>query len=384
MNSNFLNFILFLLPITFIGNNRIFIILRSVLLVLLFYNYLKSFRSINPTLLFNKRTILFLLFPISDIIFMYVKEAINTYYICYVGMEFLIILLTLSLVYTNNEKKDPLKSLVFGCGLAGILGYLYMFITGIYVTGGSYVENDWNISNLTVPLFIGVYVVYDIIMNIPYWDTNKKKVLMHLFISLALFSIILVLDKRGPLFFSIISILIVSLSINYKIKKILMIIIFLFPIYELSITEFISNNADIFQQFSRFDDFEDVEDNPRIYRLFAAGEFVSDFEMQDFWGYHKELVVSKDDNDEAHNHFHNFLLQLYYEKGLFGSLIVLFCIIRINIKNKENKDVEAIIFFLLLIGTNESVLRVGSISSMMFLFVLTYNCLRTRANNSLR
>lgn len=283
---------------------------------------------------------------------------------------------TLSNAFQKNEKKILIDKLCKGMLFAGLLGIGYMFFNNLFIKGGTYTENALNISNITVPIYLSIYIIYCILKNI---FRNKWKI-TDMILIVCLFFIILFLEKRGVILFLILvaALFFIKplLRLYYRFSKIILIVIFLFPLYELTLIQYIIDTGYVEEYFERSEDFSDIEENPRINRLIAASEFITDFQMIDLFGYHDEIQLSKLDDDLAHEHFHNTFLQLYYERGLLA--IILFIFLICYMKNKSSLDIynsmaQAIILYLMFVGTNEDMLMTGSLYEIIIYFLMLYN-----------
>ena len=362
-----INLLFFLLPLVYLGGGIVFQIARLLiaggLALVLIVNRVKV----------RKHDILYLIFFII--------------YACFIirfhrnGIITSIIIMYISYLWFYCKKipfevkRIGVDKIFHGFLLAGLIGFAYMGLMNQFVTGGKYTENELNISNLTVPLFLSLYVIYGVIRT---WQI-KKHFVFHILFYLLLFLIIVFLEKRGPVVFCVFAIIFALKTWTPKLKKILLIILFLYPFYGLPLIEFIVNNYDqtFGLVFERSDDFEDVDNNPRIVRLYAAEQFISDFQLTDLMGYHEQLILTKRDDDTAHNHFHNAFLQLYYERGLLSVIIIIILLYRYNLPQKKNsltlKTNYAVIFFLLLVGTNESILMSGTHGELFFILMLLFS-----------
>ena len=256
---------------------------------------------------------------------------------------------------------------------AGIFGFGYMITTNNFIKGGTFTENEFNISNLTVPLYLSIYIIYCVINN----KIENKWSKIDIITIICGFLIILFLEKRGVTLFLILvsaTFLIKPICKYYvKYSKLILLVLFLFPLYELPLTEYIIDSGYIEEYFERSEDYSDLENNPRITRLLAASEFVSDFQASDLFGYHNEIQLSKVDDDWAHEHFHNTFLQFYYERGLLA--IILFIIFIFLMKtiipfDKNYYISHAVLLYLIFVGTNEDMLMTGSFYEVIIYYLL--------------
>lgn len=356
---------MFILPLAYMGGGAFLLVIKLSLLLLLGCFAIAYYRHNK-----DKRNILFFfLFALMGI-YIYRTRQYGVFISLLLFVELYILFLHSSLSF--DVKKNLIKKIYFGCLFAGLVGFAYMYFTNNYIKGGTYTKNDLNLSNLTVPLYLCLFILYSIFKVGGGW----KRFSVFLFCIL-LFGIVIFLEKRGPVLFLVLSIVIAFIVKNSKVKSVILVVIFAFPLYELPITEFLVKNKAYYDNFvERTTDFDDVERNPRIKRLMIASVFVSDFEPIDLIGYHKELSVSDYTYDKAHNHFHNTMLQLYYERGLISVIIVLFLLIFIgfpkNISDKSLMLNYSTILFLFLVGTNEDILKSGSLPEVLTILYLLY------------
>ncbi len=274
----------------------------------------------------------------------------------------------------SEVKERSFSFLLYGCLLSGIAGLLYMFMNDIWIVGGDYVENSLGISNLSTPLSFSFFVVGDAIKQLKKGKILNIKYLLYIIV----FLVVLFLGKRGPILFSVISIFVALFLYKIRFKRILLVIFFLYPLYELPLIAYIIDNYQdsLGEVFERMDDFNDIDDNPRIIRLQAASVFLTDFSPRDMIGFHKEIIMTKAVNDIEHNHFHNMFLQLYYERGLLSVL----CVLVFLVLYKEKITIEihhqcafGLLSFLLMVGTNESLLHSGTLGEMLFFNTYLYH-----------
>lgn len=362
-----INILFFLLPLVYLGSGIRFYILRLLIAIIL------ATVLIVSKIRIRKHDFAYLIFIAMYVYFIIRKDRY--------GAIASIIILYMSYLWFYCEKipfeikRITVDRIFQGFLFAGLIGFVYMYLTNQFITGGKYTENDLNISNLTVPLFLSLYVIYGVIRT---WYT-KKKLKRHVLCYLLLFLIIVFLEKRGPVIFCIISIVFVIRTWSSKLKKYLLIILFLYPFYGQPLTDFIINyytqTFGLF--FKRVDDFESMESNPRIKRLYAAEQFIYDFNYADLFGYHRELILTKEETDIAHNHFHNTFLQLYYERGLISVIILLLLLYKFEPPENKNaltlKINYSVILFLLLIGTNESILKSNSNEELFLILMLLFS-----------
>lgn len=366
-NNLFLYLFFFIIPISFLGGVSIFYLLRLFIVVygaflLLFYGCLRpivkdAFLAIMLLLLTLYCILQHKLSPFISVIIIW------ELYVLYSARKI------------NTEVKERSFSfLLYGSLFSGIAGTLYMFVSGKWIVGGDFVENSLGISNLSTPLSFSFFVVGDAIKKL-----KKKKVLdVNYVLYFVVFLIILYLGKRGPILFSAISIFVALLIYNINLKRCLLVFLFLYPIYELPLIAYIIDNYQdsLGEIFERTDDFNDIDNNPRILRLQAASVFLTDFRPRDIIGYHEEIIMTKSATDVDHNHFHNMLLQLYYERGLLSVLCILVFLLLYREKNAistHHQCAIGLLSFLLMIGTNESLLHAGSLGEMLFFNTYLYH-----------
>lgn len=369
-NQRLMGLLISLVPLCYIGAGYAFAVIKMAICALLAISLLierKLYNRLRPSLW------LFVITIFTIILFMFRNNKPSILPTLIFIIEFLAIFLNKK--YVMEQKVYYSDRFVIGCGVAGVIGFLYMWRTGTFVTGGAYTENALNISNITVPLYLALFIIYLVFRQI----SRKKISLLNIITILALFEAMVFLGKRGPILFVFLAVLCAFYIKRNNIRTIILIVVFAFPIYEIPITTLISQHVDFFSQFSeRMNDFEDIEDNPRVIRVLAGIQFLEDFEPADLFGYHEEIQLTKNADDEVHNHFHNFLLQLYYETGLISMLSIFVITILLYGCNKargvniNTKVSFAYILFLYMIGTNESLLKIGSSMEIATFFFITY------------
>ncbi len=370
--KNMWKFVFYLIPLSFLGSGFIFFSFRFVISLFLFIMILQSHVKFK-NLFIGKNILLYLL--------IYVYLAISIYYS--IRAKRLSVLPSVFLLYEffvlfvnskGDEANEYISFFLRGCLYSSFIGVLYMIITGNIVRGGDFTENGWGISNLTIPLYLSSYFVYQFIT---YLYNGNRRIIGVLF-CISIIPLLILLGKRGPIIFMVLSIILSVLVFSPKIKKFVLVFIFLFPLYELPVTIYITDNLidPIEKIFGRSEDFDYIEKNPRIYRLNKAVAFITDFEWSDAVGYHEELYVAEHLGDEDHNHFHNMFLQLYYERGFVGVLIILFLILVIKrsyLCDKRKQWNFGVLSLLTLVGTNESVLMASTSSEIVLMFILFGN-----------
>ena len=359
-----LSIVFFLLPLSFLGSGPVFSILRVLLFMpiafVVFFNY-------KPSKSFY--TILFLLF--YSLLFMFIMRKGQ-----YGALLSFFLLVSICLLFFNYSttiglKKQLIKNLYIGCLIAGLVGFAYMVVTGIYIKGGAYTPNLLNISNLTVPFYLCIYIIF----AFHNFVSNIKRKWHILFVILGLFSIVLFLDKRGPILFCIVSIVLSFFIISSWLKKTILLVTFAFVLYEIPIMSYVAQNNSYVSFLERTNDFGDVDNNPRIVRLYAANSFITDFKASDLIGYHTDLFQRYFNYDKAHSHFHNTLLQLYYERGLLSVILVFILLLCLSFPKQNTVALRvnyATLLYMFLVGTHEDLLMTGTpqeFLSMTFLML---------------
>lgn len=361
--SNFISAMIFLIPLCYLGSGTLFTLLKMMLFIPCFYNVYNK----NPKV--NKKSFLFLIFISLMILFVYNSRKL--YAIPSALYLALFYIMSYKRNYSNNEWVIFIERLSKGCLFAGLLGFFYMIINNNFIRGGELTENSLGISNLTVPLFLSVgviWLIYDI-------RIRRSNIVKKIIVILVLLGIVFFLGKRGPLLFCILSVLISTIISSTILKKITLLLLFAFPLYEIPLLLEVQNNFEIIKAiFNRADDLENVENNPRIYRVLVAEQFISDFQYKDLITYHEKLQISEFEDDEAHNHFHNTLLQLYYERGLISVVILFIILLKIRWRSLNENEVSSYSFifllFFLFVGTSEDMLMTGSPQELLFMFYL--------------
>lgn len=355
-----LQFLFFFLPIAYIGNGTFFTALKLFLSLVLFY-------IVNQIPIRRKTAEWAFIIFIGLLGLFIVKNSKAT-----AIPSFIIFCSTYLIVFkTSITFHNVVDYLANGCLCAGLLGFLYMVVTGTYVKGGNYTENAIGISNLTTPLYLALYIIYIFIKLVK----QRRRMFFRIALIVVLFAIIFLLEKRGPLIFCVLSIIISLILNNVWLKKSVLIVLFIFPVYEVPLTIYLINNQKYIELFfNRLDDFEELEENPRIRRLYVAEKFISDRDISDLFGYHEELIIAKDKYDTVHNHFHNALLQLYYERGFLSVLLLLIILLTLKEKSKNSNSIimYALLVFLLAIGTNESLFKSASTTEFLATVLLLF------------
>lgn len=353
-----------LVPLCFLGRGLTFSVLRMFICLPLTFLFLTGRRPSRSTR-----------HPVSFFLLLALLMGIN---ILVKGVASLLFFMEFMYIFFNGgrnaEQKDFYSDrFVLGCGIAGVLGFLNMGWSNVFVVGGDYTENTLNISNITVPIFMALYIIHLVFRQV----SRKKVSIIGVAVISALVLAMIYLGKRGPILFLVVSVACACFIKSGRARTLLLVVTFLYPFYEIPLVTFLSEKNEVLSKFTeRVDDFRNVEDNPRVVRLLAATQFLEDFEYTDLFGYHKELQLSSWKGDKAHNHFHNFLLQLYYETGLLSVVSVLSITFLLYgwTKRKDTSPAGtsafACILFLYLIGTNESLMK-GSME-IVTLFFLTY------------
>ena len=353
-SKKFLLFLIFLLPIMYLGGGFFFSLIRLAVSLLLLLVVLQNCNFKNKV---NWPFLVFLCL-LCGFVFrgkLYVLPSLIIF-----GSVYLLVYKTCVL------PSDVLKSFVYGSLCTGLLGFLFMLSTNTYIKGGEFTEGVYGISNLVVPLCLCLFIVYDTLRVIE----KREKIVFHVIINVLLYSIVFFLEKRGPMVFCLLSIALALIIKKSYLRKGLLLVIFAYPFYEIPITQFlINNNKYIEKVFERSNDYDDLENNPRIKRLLVSQAFVSDMQISDLWGYHKKLVIADNKYDRAHDHFHNAFLQLYYERGALSVSLVFLIILQLgSLKESESwqsRMLFSILCYLFLIGTNESLLQSGTAQELL-------------------
>ena len=376
-NLNYILLYIFfiLIPFVYLGSEKFFLVARTLLIIF----------GVIPIIQYGA-----LRFYIKDLFLILMLSILVIYCLLHKKLypfpTIFLVIESYMLFSKSNipiiEKHKGLIALKYGCLFSAILGILYMLSSGKLIKGGDFVANSWGISNITVPLFLSFFLVCDAILALDSkkdsWD-KLEKMLFRAGVWIIAFLLIVLLGKRGPILFSVVSIILALFIYNRYLKRLILSLLFLYPIWELPLITYITENLvdSTLIIFDRMDDFENVDNNPRILRLQAAAEFITDFSPRDFIGYHEELILTKNPLDVEHNHFHNFFLQLYYERGLLGVLGVLlvFLFYKENKLSKSSPQQCAfgLLAFLLLIGMNESLLLCGTAGEMLFFVTYLYH-----------
>jgi O-antigen ligase len=186
-----------------------------------------------------------------------------------------------------------------------------------------------------------------------------------------------ILGKRLPIFSLIASILLIMvIKGNKPILTIILFVLLLYPFYSFLLFESATAyfQSDLFTMFfQRNEDLIDIENNPRLARIIAATEFFNKFELINIFYYPKEIILS---SSEAHNHFHNLILQLYYEKGLISIIAIIVMSIKLLwIAPRKAMIINGImlplLFYFFMIGTSESLfLHRSSTESFIMIFIV--------------
>lgn len=374
-NYTLLYIFFFLIPFVYLGSEKFFLVARAMLIVfgVLSIVHYGAFKIIikDPFLVIMLSVLTF---------FSLLHKKLYPFPTILIAIESYMFFSKSKIPFTCKHK--GLIALKNGCLFSAIIGVLYMLSSGTIIRGGDFVTNSWGISNITVPLFLSFYIVCDVILTLE----PKKNILVRLkryliraCIWIVAFLLIVLLGKRGPILFSTVSVIVALFVYNTYFKRLILSLLFLYPIWELPLITYITENlVDRAETiFDRMDDFENVDDNPRIIRLQAASVFITDFSPRDLIGYHEELILTKNPADVEHNHFHNFLLQLYYERGLI-CVISVFLVFLFYREDKSCKSLPqqcafGLLAFLLFIGMNESLMLCGTAGEILFFVTYLYH-----------
>lgn len=323
----------------------------------------------------NKLKPFFLLFLLGCTIFA-IRNA-NLHYISialnYINFYYIFISKNISL----SQKKSLFNCFIWGIVVSVIAGCTYMFATGTISYGGDYTENEYGISNLAIPVLSSIVFAY-----IYFFKVENRIVIYSFKYMILLFFILLLLvflGKRLPLITIFLSIFYVKLNIKNKIVNFtILFLILIYPFYSIFFFDFLSpiSESELFLRiFKRNDDLVNLTQNPRLIRINAAIVMLQNVSLINLFYYPIEIVVSTSD---AHNHFHNLLIQVYYERGFISVLsLFLLSLISINKSNnsitqytKEIKVSLAIIINCFLIGTGESLLYISTLQLYLIFFII--------------
>ena len=364
---NLIKWILFFTPLLYLGQTYNIVLVRLLVYTIMLVYTVNKTRNITVKGYW----------PLTLLLVSGLYYAWRTHHLlgCIPSIElsYCLCFLTVSCPISDDDTKKWIGILCKGMLFAGIFGFGYMITTNNFIKGGTFTENEFNISNLTVPLYLSIYIIYCVINN----KIENKWSKIDIITTICGFLIILFLEKRGVTLFLILvsATFLIKPICKYYIKysKLILLVLFLFPLYELPLTEYIIDSGYIEEYFERSEDYSDLENNPRITRLLAASEFVSDFQASDLFGYHNEIQLSKVDDDWAHEHFHNTFLQFYYERGLLA--IILFIIFIFLMKtiipfDKNYYISHAVLLYLIFVGTNEDMLMTGSFYEVIIYYLL--------------
>ena len=370
-STNVISIYLLSLPTLFLINNLVIPKIRFVLTIVLFIFQIVYVKYPKK----NEINVSIILLILMSIIYGIRKE-----YVYFIYIPPLIVFVHFFYLF-NSKSTNVLKKIeyarlfLFGILIAAIIGLTYMYTSGVYVKGGEYNENSWVISNIYIPILLGISTIY-----IYYSKIYKSKFIYSFIYIIAIIFILITLvflEKRLPIVCAIISIVIIN---NFWQRKtfinLIVLILLLYPIYSTFLLQIITpiTESDLFVTiFKRNDDLLDVSINGRVIRIIAALEFISNIQFVNLFYYPTEIVLS---TDIVHNHFHNLILQLYYERGaisVVSFLIILFKSMKNYTLNSTSVSpmLKSIILYLILIGTNESVLGFCSMTEFCtFSFIL--------------
>ncbi|WP_394351200.1 hypothetical protein [Draconibacterium mangrovi] len=171
-------------------------------------------------------------------------------------------------------------------------------------------------------------------------------------------------------------------SIKILNRKILRSSIFfislLFPFVAASVFTYFNSlfQSDLFVAImGRNNDLVDISKNPRIIFWSKSIEFFERFNFKNLFYFDPPIIIRQ--GDFQHNHFHNTVFQLYHDRGLILLIIYSVTMFNIIVRNKIPIDrisrfSVATIFFLFLVGANETILLSGYFSEIFFITNLVF------------
>lgn len=271
------------------------------------------------------------------------------------------------------------------------LGIVILFVFVIYLpllAHYSYTIGSWYY--LAFPDVAYIRTTYDgplclivitaaIYIYLNYSEQNLFKYFVFFLILLIVFYTLLVFNRRTVLFFFVLLIPLIFSKFALKpyVYRILFIISFLTPIYFASFLLFANrlSHIPIIHSLTLRSSDLNPEDNQRLRGWILALTNFRDISFADFFKFHKILVRS---TNERYNHFHNGYIQLYYEQGIFGFVVLMCLYLYIFSKIKYLKKIDfsqhkfiliPLIIFLLtiLICITESVFRALYPTNVLFI-----------------
>ena len=288
--------------------------------------------------------------------------------------------LSVGFKYKNDLKRKCIDLFILGIIFCAARVTLWMLITNSFVKGGVYTESTIVSSNLDLPLMLSVSVIYLYFKSKDYKMFGKM--FSYLMIGLSIFLLIF-LQKRMPFISIIITIFFIPYIIHRKwFTYFFTAAILFFPAYSTIVMSYIEP---IVKLSSVVLNRSEVQDSTRIDRWQFAEQMFSKFEFTNLFYYGEELALSY---SEAHNHFHNTYLQIYVDKGLISLVIIVILIFKaVNLdkvtilfnttyRNMTTRDIQIyrLLFMnILIISTNESIMRPVAFSEFMFISLLFIN-----------
>lgn len=350
----------FLLPCLILINDSIVSKIRFFLAFFILLVQLIQFKFPKK----NEIVIPFSLLMLCTIIFAFRNESVQYITNIVIFLQFYYIFNSNSI---NLYKKSELLNLfIGGVLLAVIIGFVYMDVTG-FIKGGTFTENIWAISNISIPTLLGILFMY-----IYYTRIKESHLLNSVQFVIALFiivSLMFFLGKRSPILSIFFSIIIIKVTEQKKFLTSFFVgIILLYPFYSIPVLKILApiSESEIFMAiFERNYDLADIDQNGRVTRFLAAIEFFYNLDIINLFYYPKVIFLS---NSEQHNHFHNLLLQLYYEKGAISVFSFYVIIVKsLTVKYTSGNSnilsfLKATVFFFIMVGANESMLMSRSLT----------------------
>jgi O-antigen ligase len=327
---------------------------------------------INPLIIY------IVLFNIISISYLFRVDRLN--YIINVLFFINFFFLTVGFKYRNDLKRKCIDLFFIGLIFCALRVSLWMLLTNSFVKGGMYIESTIVSSNLDLPLMLSSIIIF-LFLKLKNFKLFGK-IFSYLLIALSLFLLIF-LQKRMPFISIILTLFFIPLVIDKKwFAYIFVTTILFFPIFGKLIMNLVEPIVGfITVMLGR----TEVQDTTRTDRWEFAGEMFSNFQFSDLFYYHGELYLSY---SEAHNHFHNTYLQIYADKGLISLVIIIILIFKaVHIDKRTiafNKVYRKIsvndiqmyrLLFLnmLIISTNESMMRPVSFPEFLFISLLFIN-----------
>jgi hypothetical protein len=357
---------LFVIPILSLMNSLTVRYGKVIIITLLFSLIIINYKSSSN----NTFKLFFVLFVFGNMFFAIRNDEPHFIFIQLGHINFYFIFISNAI--SPKRKKEYFQYFIWGIMASVFLGGTYMLATGIIVKGGTYTINNYNISNLDLPVVLSTVIIY-----IYYLKVEKRVVIysyMYIILIILMLLALMYLDKRLPIFTAFLGILYVKLRIKNKtINTFILLVIFIYPVYSIFIYIYSQPifELDLFVTiFKRNVDLVNYEYNPRIVRIIAASSMLQNISLTNILYYPEEILTFV---KPPHNHFHNLLLQLYYERGLITVLsLFLLTLISVNVTQSSNESKVSLAFIMtcLLIGTNESFMPYSIIQFCFVNFVI--------------